>query len=103
TNADRRCWRLIASGNLCFVLGDGVYDVYQFILHRAVPFPSVADALYLAGYPFIFSGVLRLTRLRGHPGARESYADAAIVSIGMLALTWHFLVGTYASDVKMDT
>ena len=99
---DRRCWQLIAAGNLCFVLGDGVYDVYEFILHRAVPFPSVADALYLAGYPLIMLGLVRLTRLRGHRTARESYADAAIVSIGALALSWHFLVGSYASDSTMD-
>jgi diguanylate cyclase (GGDEF)-like protein len=101
--AGRRSWDLIAAGNLCFVLGDGVYDVYQFVLHRAVPFPSLADALYLAGYPFIFWGVLRLTSVAGRPGARESYADAGIVSIGALALSWHFLVGAdaHASTAHM--
>ena len=100
---DRSGWLLLAAGNFCFVLGDGVYDIYQFVLHRPVPFPSVADALYLAGYPFIFVGVTRLTRVRGHNGARESYADAAIVSIGALALSWHFLVASDAHNTTMAT
>lgn len=100
---DRRCWQFIAAGNLCFVLGDAVYDIYQFVLHQPVPFPSVADALYLAGYPFIFVGVTRLTQVQGHPAAREDYADAAIISIGALAMSWHFLMGSYANNSTMDT
>src|SRR5665213_2532303 len=91
----RRYWYLLAAGNFCFVLGDGVYDVYQFVLHRAVPFPSVADALYLLGYPFVFAGVRGLARARSG-FARENYADAAIISIGALALSWHFLMGSEA-------
>jgi hypothetical protein len=78
-----------------------VYDVYQFILHRAVPFPSVADALYLLGYPFVFAGVRRLTRARAG-FEREIYADAAIVSIGALAFSWHFLMGGEATGTGMS-
>jgi diguanylate cyclase len=99
---ERRGWYFLAAGNGCFVLGDGVYDIYLFILHRAVPFPSVADALYLLGYPFILAGVRRLTRTQAG-AARESYADAAIVSIGALALSWHFLMGSEATSTTMIT
>ena len=98
----RRYWYLLAAGNLCFVLGDGVYDVYQFVLHLAVPYPSVADALYLLGYPFVFAGVRGIARVRGG-FARESYADAAIISIGALALSWHFLMGSEAHSSGMST
>ena len=100
--ADRAGWVLLAIGNLGFVLGDGVYDVYQFVLHRPVPFPSVADALYLGGYPFVFAGVRRLARVRGG-SARESYADAGIVSIGALAVSWHFLMGSEVHASAMST
>ena len=100
--ADRRAWYFLAIGNACFVLGDGIYDVYLFVLHKPVPFPSIADALYLGGYPFIFAGVRRLTRT--HTGsARESYADAAIVSIGALALSWHFLMGSEANSTALSS
>jgi diguanylate cyclase (GGDEF)-like protein len=100
--AERLGWLMLALGNLCFVLGDGVYDVYQFVLHRAVPFPSIADALYLSGYPFLFIGVRRLARAHGVP-ARESFADAGIVSIGALALSWHFLMGNEIHSSAMGT
>jgi diguanylate cyclase len=66
-----------------------------------VPFPSVADALYLAGYPFLFAGVWRVSRLRRVPGSRESMADAAMVSVGALALSWQLLMGSYAHDTTM--
>lgn len=98
--ADRWGWQAVTAGNLCFVLGDGVYDVYQFGLHRAIPFPSVADAFYLAGYPFLILGVVYLTGRRpgGGNGVREGLADAGIVTIGALALSWHFVMGSYATD-----
>jgi diguanylate cyclase len=99
--AGRRYWYLLAAGNFCFVLGDGVYDVYEFVLHRAVPFPSIADGLYLLGYPFVFAGVRRLTRAKAGV-EREIYADAAIVSIGALALSWHFLMGSEAHGTGMS-
>ena len=98
---ERRGWYLIALGNLCFVLGDSVYDLYQFVLHRPTPFPSAADALYLAGYPFLIVGVVRLTRGRSRwSDTRESFADAAIVTCGALALSWHFLMASYAHDAS---
>jgi diguanylate cyclase (GGDEF)-like protein len=95
---ERRGWYAIAAGNLCFVLGDGVYDVYE-LLHQPVPFPSIADLFYLGGYPFLIFGVVCLTREPAHKrGARESYADAAIVTFGALALSWHFLMASYAQS-----
>ena len=101
--ADRRAWLLLAAGNVCFVLADGVWDFYQFVLHQQVPMPSVADALYLAGYPFIFAGVVQLTRDGLRTRSRESYADATIICIGALAVAWHFLMGSYAHDPTLQT
>ena len=95
---ERLGWYLVAAANACFVLGDAVYLVYDAVLHTGTPFPSVADALYLAGYPFLIVGVRRISRVRGVRGARESWADAAMVSVGALALSWHLLMGTYAGD-----
>jgi diguanylate cyclase (GGDEF)-like protein len=102
--AERKSWYSIALGILCFVLGDSVYDLYQFVLHRPTPFPSAADALYLAGYPFLIVGVVRLSR--GHSrwsDTRESYADAAIITCGALALSWHFLMTSYAHNASSTT
>lgn len=96
--AERLGWYLIAAANLCFITGDGILDFYDVALHTAAPFPSIADALYLLGYPFLFAGVFRVRCLRATPGSRESKADAAMVCVGALALSWQFLMGSYAHD-----
>jgi diguanylate cyclase len=100
---DRLGWYLLAIGGLCFTIGDGIENYYGLILHQAVPFPSIADAFYLAGYPFVFAGILRLTRSPSHSTRREDYADATILSIGALALSWHFLMNSYVHDASLTT
>ena len=96
--AEKLGWYLVAAANACFVFGDAVYLVYDLVLRVETPFPSVADVLYLAGYPFLVVGVWRVSRVRGMRGARESWADAAMVSVGALALSWHLLMGTDVGD-----
>jgi hypothetical protein len=59
--------------------------------------------LYLAGYPFLFAGVLRLTRNPDRSVRREDSADAAIVSIGALAISWHFLMNSYVHESTLNT
>jgi diguanylate cyclase len=96
---DRMGWYLLLAGNLCSVIGDAIENIgYNLLLHRPIPFPSVADAFYLAAYPFLFAGIARLCRSPAQGGSRENYADAAILSVGALALSWHFLMGSYLHD-----
>ena len=101
--SDRLAWYLLALGGLCLTLGDDVNNYYLLALHETVPFPSVCDALYLAGYPFLFAGVLRLTRSPNRSYRREDYADSAIVALGALALLWHFLMNSYVHDTSLTT
>jgi diguanylate cyclase (GGDEF)-like protein len=100
---DRLSWVLLALGGTCFTMGDAMESVYEVILHQAIPFPSVADAFYLAGYPFVFAGILRLTRSPNHNARREDYADAAIVALGALAISWSFLMNSYVHDGSLTT
>ncbi|HEX2904111.1 MAG TPA: EAL domain-containing protein [Jatrophihabitans sp.] len=91
-------WLAMAAANLGFVLGDGILDYYPLVLHRSAPFPSVADALYLAGYPCLVVSVVLLTRGRAGGSSREDRADAAILTVGALAVSWHLLVSADAHD-----
>ena len=96
-------WYLLALAGVCFTLGDDVLSFYYPLIHVVPPFPSIADALYLAGYPFLFAGILRLT---GNPNfriRREDNADAAIVGLGALALSWQFLMSSYVQDASIGT
>jgi diguanylate cyclase len=101
--AERLGWYLFGAANAFFVFGDTILDVYDVVLHRSPPFPSIADALYLLGYPFLFAGVFRISRSRRTPDSREARADSAIVCLGALALSWQFLMGSYAHDATISS
>ena len=73
TQADRRsqwAWRLLAAGLGCFLAGDVLFFVYQNVI-GSTPFPSLADAGYLAYYPLALAGLLffpGLPKGRAPPG-----------------------------------
>jgi len=98
--ANRIGWYFVAAAGVCYTLGDNLLSLYTAV-HINIPFPSYADAFYLAGYPFLFAGVLRLTRDLDRSSWRENNADAAIVSIGVLAISWQFLMDSYAHDATL--
>ena len=50
-------WLLIAAGTILFLLGDAVFSTLETVGDPLVPFPSVADVLYLVGYPLIAAGL----------------------------------------------
>jgi diguanylate cyclase len=98
---DRLSWYLLAAGGACFTVGDAAQNAYGLILHRAVPYPSVGDLLYLAGYPFIFAGILRLTSSPGRGARREDNADAAIMAMAGLTVWWQFLMDSYVHNESL--
>ena len=88
---DRRLpWILMAVGQGLFVAGDLLWNWYDLI--GVDPFPSVADVLYLSGYPFIALGLLLLLRRRLGDGDRGGLLDAAILTTATAILSWTFLI-----------
>src|SRR5436309_7759998 len=67
-------WFLLAAGQACFVLGDVLWDIFADVLHNT-PFPSVADLLYLAGYPLLAAGLALMVRDRDPERDRASLID----------------------------
>ena len=100
--ADRLGWYLVAIAGACFALGDGTSNVCLIILHVDLSTPSLADAWYLAGYPFLFAGVLRLTR-GSRSQQRDDVLDAVIVSVAALTFSWHFLMNPYFHDSSIGS
>ena len=90
-------WVLIALGQLSFVLGDALWDVYDLILHLA-PTPSPADVLYVAGYPFIAAGLAVLSRPRAARADNSSLIDATIITVGAGVVAWVFLLSPFGHD-----
>jgi diguanylate cyclase (GGDEF)-like protein len=98
---DRRLpWMLMALGQASFVAGDLLWNWYASIGEE--PFPSFADVLYLAGYPFIAVGLFLLIRRRIGDGDRGGLLDAAILTTAAAVLSWTFLMRPQVADMDLD-
>ena len=99
---DRRsswAWWLLAAGLGCFWAGDVLYFVYQNVF-GSPPFPSPADAGYLAYYPLVFAGLLCFPRrLANRLSRRVTYPSCLIlVGGGAAAILVLFLLPTLQSS-----
>ena len=86
---------LLGLGALCEAMGQVIYTIYQQVLHYAtVPFPSIADAVYLWAYPFMLLGILFLSgrRLPGASGIRV-LLDGLMVMTAVFTFSWYFILG----------
>ena len=94
-------WWLFAGGVLLFVAGDALLSAYQSI-YGDQPFPSPADALYLAGYVLLAVGLGILIRARDEGADRAAMIDALIIAIGLGVLAWTFWMHRYTSDPSLS-
>jgi hypothetical protein len=92
-------WWLLAAGQGLFVLGDVLFTVNDLVLHIE-PFPSLADALYLAGYPVLAGGLALLLRRRSATRDRPALLDAAIIATGFGLISWVLVVVPYFRDLE---
>src|SRR6266508_6345158 len=95
-------WVVLAAGLLFVTAGDLVYALYDRVLHAATPFPSLADAAYLAGCPLLGLGMVLLVRARTAGKDRVAWIDAAIVASGFGLLSWVFLMEPTASSGELN-
>ena len=72
--------------------GDLAWNWFEIIGED--PFPSVADILYLSGYPFIALGLFLLIRHRRT--AATAVVDAAILT-AVAILSWTFFIQPQAA------
>ena len=62
-------WGIIALALLSYSLGDATWAFLEVGL-KVLPFPSIADAFYLAYYPLFLAGVFLMQAKSTSPGAR---------------------------------
>lgn len=97
--AQRGGWFLFAAAALFQLIGDILYEVYRQVLDEP-PFPSLADAFYLAACPMLVAGMLMLTR--GRLGRdRAGLLDAAIIATGLGLVWWVAVIGPLAADTSV--
>ncbi len=98
----RMSWLLIAAGLTTFVAGDVLSYNYTRFFGTTLPFPSVADAVYLATGPLLIAGLLSLVRKRNPAHDRAALIDVLILTLSAGALSWTFLIAPYARDSTLS-
>jgi Mn2+/Fe2+ NRAMP family transporter len=94
-------WLAFAAGLTLFVLGDIAFDLYE-LSGGDIPVPSVADVLYLAGYPVLALALVLLVRSRVKGGQLASTLDGLMVAIGVGVVAWEFVMAPYAKDKTLS-
>lgn len=84
-------WRLVALALALMSAGDITWSVLA-LGGAEVPYPSLADFIYLPAYLGLIVGTVGLMRGRMAVGDRTSYIDAAILSAGAGSIFWVAIV-----------
>lgn len=87
---ERKAWLTIGAAILCWAAGE-VYWTLFILDNPAPPYPSPADAAYLAFYPLVYVGLALLVRARAHELDWRLWTDGAIATIGTAALGTAFV------------
>ncbi len=82
---NRWAWGLIAFGLVTWTGGDLVWTVWLNNVANP-PYPSVADALYLAMYPSMYASLMLLMRARRGRAQAEQWLDGGIVALAMASV-----------------
>jgi signal transduction histidine kinase len=85
-------WYLFAAGLMAFAVGDILFNFYARIWHRDLPVPSVADAFYLAAYPFLAVGLVLLVLRMASKDRRAGVIDAALLTVAFGICHWIFVM-----------
>jgi diguanylate cyclase (GGDEF)-like protein/PAS domain S-box-containing protein len=89
-----RHWLYIALGSISWVVGQVTWIVYAAFGHSSPPFPSLADAGYLAFYPLCCVGLVLGIR-RGRAGnllSMEIVLDSLLVFLAAAILSYKLLL-----------
>ena len=88
---DRLGWALMGISAGLWAAGEVVWSIYEVGLGVQVPYPSLADAGFLAAVPFAFAGIRAFwSDARGTSARWRVWFDGVIVAIALTATAWAF-------------
>ncbi len=90
---ERKPWLVIGLGMVSFAAADLYYTIALQPLGDDIPYPSLADALYLGLYPCCFVGLLLLARCRAGRLPWMLWVDGLIVALGFAAVASALVYG----------
>jgi diguanylate cyclase (GGDEF)-like protein/PAS domain S-box-containing protein len=97
----RRAWLFLALAFGAYCLGDVTWFTIEILRAEEVPYPSLADALYLAYYPLLLLGLVSLAREERSVNARFGL-DLAIVLVGAGTVVWVGVLAPLAASLGSD-
>jgi PAS domain S-box-containing protein len=97
-------WTILALSRLSFTIGDIAWGIIESVMHQS-PFPSLADAGYLAFYPLFALGILLLPKEPLNLNEKfKILLDTGIIMIASAIIFWILLIApTIASNSQADT
>jgi diguanylate cyclase (GGDEF)-like protein/PAS domain S-box-containing protein len=98
TGRGRWSWALLGISALLWGTGSAIWFYFDVIAGQTVPFPSLADAGFLAAVPFAFAGlnVFPSASSRGRARVR-TLLDGGIIAGSLLFVSWASVLGpTYS-------
>lgn len=89
---DRLGWTLMSISTGLWAAGEVVWSIYEVFLQVTVPYPSLADAGFLAAVPFAIGGIRAFwsEAARGTSVRWRVWFDGVIVSIALTSTAWAF-------------
>jgi diguanylate cyclase len=97
----RAPWFMLAAGLVFYTAGDFVWTIHERILHEQPPYPSYADALYLAGPPLWAAAVISILKRRVPGRDRAGIIDALVIATGAGMVSWVFFMHPYVGDSSL--
>jgi PAS domain S-box-containing protein len=86
---ERRAWILLAISAGTWSLGQVAWAYYALVLQVPIPFPSFADALFLAAGPFAFAAILSFWDAPGGTATRWNvWLDGLIIVLSLVFTEW---------------
>ncbi|HEX5375128.1 MAG TPA: GGDEF domain-containing protein [Solirubrobacterales bacterium] len=100
--SERSAWVLIGTGVLAWAAAE-IYWTAAILDNPEAPYPSLADAGYLAFYPLTYAGLVLLVRARAHEIDWRLWTDGAIAALGTAALGAAFVFDFVAKGTTGTT
>src|SRR5438445_4559375 len=102
---DRLGWALMSISAGLWSAGEVVWSIYEVGMGVQVPYPSLADAGFLAAVPFAVAGIRAFwSDARGTSAHWRVWFDGVIVALALTSTAWGFGLRTvYASDEPLIT
>lgn len=91
TGRERLGWSFMGISAGLWAAGEVVWSIYEVFMNVPTPYPSLADAGFLAAVPFAIAGIRSFwSAPRGTPAHWRVWFDGVIVSIALTSTAWAF-------------